>query len=289
MSIRLFDNMVLIAQSRKLEMRDVLSHPLGPLPWALSHGDGTMKKTNKVLLPKHLESKVLPVEKVPHPNATIIDAMGLMNKLHGENRTFSELSDQVFSQILHAGHGSDRIDVVFDVYHSDSIKSAERIQRGSTEGLAFSNILPGHKIKHWRRLLSCTESKNKLTAFLAESWKEQKFQETLGRKCIFLTSSDRCIKLTESGRQSIDYLQSTQEEADTRILLHAKHVAETIPALICITEDTYVFIICLGLCQDVYSNIFIRRGYKSYVRLVDITKLAAALGRDVCTAPLDWL
>ena len=152
---------------------------------------------------------MFPVEEVPHPSATIIDAMGLIHKLHGENRTFSELSDHVFSQMLHAGHGSDRIDVVFDVYHSDSIKSAERIQRGSTEGIAFSNILPGHKIKNWRRLLSCTESKNKLTGFLAESWKEQKFREKLGRKCMFVTFSDRCIKLTENGWQETDYLQST--------------------------------------------------------------------------------
>ena len=103
---------------------------------------------------------------------------------------------------------------------------------------------------------------------------------------MYVTSSDRCIKLTESGWQEIDDLQSTQEEADTRILLHVKHAAETIPALICITEDTDVFIICLGLCQDVNSNIFIRRGSKSSVRLVDITKLAAALDRDVCTALL---
>ena len=91
-----------------------------------------MKKTNKAVLSKHLESKVLPVEEVPHPSATVIDAMGLMNKLHGENRTFSELSDHVFSQMLHAGHRSDRIDVVFDVHHSDTIKSAVRILRGST-------------------------------------------------------------------------------------------------------------------------------------------------------------
>ena len=147
-------------------MRDVLVNPLGPLPWALSNWDGTMKKTNKAVLPKHLESKVLPIEEVPHPSVTIIDAMGLMNKLHGENRTFSELSDHVFPQMLHAARGSDRIDMVFDVYHSDSIKSAERIQRGSTEGIAFCNIMPGHKIENWRRLLSCTESKNKLTVFL---------------------------------------------------------------------------------------------------------------------------
>ena len=119
-----------------------------------------MKKTNKAVLSKHIESKVLPVEEVPHLSATVIDAMGLMNKLHSENRTFSELSDHVFSQMLHAGHGSDIIDVVFDVYDSDSIKSAECIQRGSTEGIAFSNIMPGHKINNWRRCISCTENKN---------------------------------------------------------------------------------------------------------------------------------
>ena len=82
---------------------------------------------------------------------------------------------------------------------------------------------------------------------------------------MFVTSSDRCIKLTESGWQEIDDFQSTQEEADTRTLLQVKHAAETIPALICITADTYVFIICLRLCQDVNSNIFIRRGSKSSV------------------------
>ena len=66
---------------------------------------------------------------------------------------------------------------------------------------------------------------------------------------MFVNSSDRFIKLTESGWQEIDDLQSTQEEVDRRILLHAKHAAETIPALIGITEDTDVFIICLGLHQ----------------------------------------
>ena len=283
---RLFGNMVLIDQSRKLEMSDLLSHHLLPLPWALSNGDGTMMKTNKAVLSKHLESKVVRVEEVPHPSVTIIYAMGLMNKLLGENRTFSELSDRVFSQMLHAGHGSDKIDVVFDVYHSDSIKSAERIQRGSTEGIALINIMPCHTITNWKRLIPCTERKNKLTDFLAESWKEQKFREKLKQKCMFVTSSDRCIKLTESGLQEINDIQSTQEEADTRMLLQAKLAAETTPALICITVDTDVFFICLRLCQDVNSNIFIRRGSKSSVKLVDITKLAASMGRDVYTALL---
>ncbi len=183
-----------------------------------------MKKTNKAVLSKHLESKVLPVEEVPHPSATVIDAMGLMNKLHGENQTFSELSDHVFSQMLHAGHGSDIIDVVFDVYDSDSIKSAECIQRGSTEGTAFSNIMPGHKIKNWMQLISCMRARTNV--FLAESWKGQKIREKLGRKCMFVTSSDRCIKLTESGWQEIDYLQSTQEEAPTLVSCYMSNMLQ---------------------------------------------------------------
>ena len=44
---RLFANMVLVATCRNLDMREVLKHPLGPLPWALSNCGGTLKKTNQ--------------------------------------------------------------------------------------------------------------------------------------------------------------------------------------------------------------------------------------------------
>ena len=138
---------------------------------------------------------MLPVEEVPHPSATIIDAMGLMNKLHGENQTFNELSDQMFSQMLHDGHGSDIIDVVFDVYHSDSIKSAESVQRGSTEGIAFSNIMPGHKIENWGRLLSCTESKNKLTVFPGKAGRNKSFEKS--------SDESACLSLLVIGASSL--------------------------------------------------------------------------------------
>ena len=44
---RWFTNMVLVATCRNLDMREYLKHPLGPLPWALSNCDGTLKKTNQ--------------------------------------------------------------------------------------------------------------------------------------------------------------------------------------------------------------------------------------------------
>ena len=54
---KLFGHMVLVALLRKLSMRDVLKHPLGPIPWSLANTDGTPKKTNKVALARKLESK----------------------------------------------------------------------------------------------------------------------------------------------------------------------------------------------------------------------------------------
>ena len=46
----LFGQMVIIAENRQLHMRDVLCHPLGPLPWALSTVDGSPQKTSKAAL-----------------------------------------------------------------------------------------------------------------------------------------------------------------------------------------------------------------------------------------------
>ena len=44
---KLFGLMLLVASSRKLDMKDVLGHPLGPLPWSLANCDGIIKKDNE--------------------------------------------------------------------------------------------------------------------------------------------------------------------------------------------------------------------------------------------------
>ena len=119
---KLFAHMVLVAESRHLQMSDVLSHPLGPLPWALANGDGTLRKTNKAALARELEKQVLPAENIPMLSATIIDGMSLVQKMKGNDQTFSQLAESALIQILHEGARSERIDVVFDVYREDSIQ-----------------------------------------------------------------------------------------------------------------------------------------------------------------------
>ncbi len=43
----LFGTMVLASKSRDLNIQEVLSHPLGPVPWALTTPEGGLRKTCK--------------------------------------------------------------------------------------------------------------------------------------------------------------------------------------------------------------------------------------------------
>jgi hypothetical protein len=74
----LFGHMILVAESRQLHMSDVLAHPLGPLPWALANGDGSLHKTNRAALARELEKSVAPAYVIPESSKTIIDGMSLV-------------------------------------------------------------------------------------------------------------------------------------------------------------------------------------------------------------------
>ena len=56
--------MLIIAQSRQLHMKDVPSHHLGPLLWALANGDGSLWKTNKAILTRELEKLASSAENI---------------------------------------------------------------------------------------------------------------------------------------------------------------------------------------------------------------------------------
>ena len=53
----LFARLIIIAQSRDLDLREVFSYSLGPVPWPLASGDGSLCKTVKLSLPKVLHPK----------------------------------------------------------------------------------------------------------------------------------------------------------------------------------------------------------------------------------------
>ena len=139
--------MTIVAQIRQIDMRKVFSYPLGPVPWALATSSGSMRKTNKALLAQALEKMSTPVESLAGNIATIVDAMSIVHKVKGNQKTFGELSKEIFSKILTELTERSRIDVVFDVYCNISIKNIERVENTeSSVAPTIKHILPNHKI-----------------------------------------------------------------------------------------------------------------------------------------------
>ena len=133
----LFAKMILIAKSRKeLKMKDVLCHPLGPLPWSLATPDGIPCKMSKAILARELQKDSVYVEVIPSPSATLIDGMALVQKTKEDHKTFGQLATAILNYALRDGHWNDKIVFNFDVYKEDSIKRLK--DSGVNKILVFS-------------------------------------------------------------------------------------------------------------------------------------------------------
>ncbi|MES9883628.1 MAG: hypothetical protein ABW185_22465 [Sedimenticola sp.] len=80
-------------------------------------------------------------------------------------------------------------------------------------------------------------------------------------------------------------LDSTQEEADTRMLLHAKHAGDAGSTGIVIkSPDTDVLMLACHFQQSIPQNMYIHTGTKTRTRYIDIEAVSRKLGPAVCKA-----
>ena len=61
----------------------------------------------------------------------------------------AQIAESLLSMVLNEGTSSDRIDVVFDDYREDSIKSADRENGEEGSGSNFRNLQADHQVKQW--------------------------------------------------------------------------------------------------------------------------------------------
>ena len=129
------------------------------------------------------------------------------------------------------------------------------------------------------------KNKTSLIRFLAVEFKKEKYKEILQRqrKVLFITSEEKCWKITGESVAEVPELASSQEEADTWLLLHASHAAqEGHPAVVVVTEDTDVFDLLLSFCRTMNTIILQKCGSSTRTKLIDITKITTVLGEDTC-------
>ena len=87
----LFGSILYLSLQTKIDMGEVLKYPLTPVPLSLCHVDGSMQKSPKAALMKHLETKV--VSQPPLSiDVTIIDAMFFLHLYQNLPATFGGCS-----------------------------------------------------------------------------------------------------------------------------------------------------------------------------------------------------
>ena len=226
-----FARMVVIAHHRQ---QVALTYPLGPLPWSLATADGAPTNTAKSGLLHILVGKAQPVEVVPESAVWILDGVAILHSMKDVPRTFSSLASYVFQLVKSAAYQDrTRTDLIMDQYPDVSIKNPERERERRGAGISIQiAINHGNQKCHtqWKKYLSDGSNKANLASFLVQEWqKPEYFVRFADFGSLFVTHGMECHKLNagENGIDCnrVDELCAQQEEADTRILLHATHAA----------------------------------------------------------------
>ena len=131
----LFGCLLIAANVRQINLKEVLCYELSSLPFSLAHQDGSLRKTNKSSLAALIEAKVnvcLRLQPFPRDTIYLIDGMALVQVLKSAGSSmFGELASQYFKVITTSLANYKEVHIVLDQYWDASIKAGERARRGS--------------------------------------------------------------------------------------------------------------------------------------------------------------
>ncbi len=116
-------------------------------------------------------------------------------------------------------------------------------------------------LKQWKKFLRQSCNNASLIQFLLNVCKKQKYTDKLVGKCLYVTTLDKCWKITQGCCEEVPALPSQHEEADGRLLLHAAHASrEGFEAVVICADDTDVVIICLAFRDNINASLFQKCG-----------------------------
>lgn len=290
----LFGRLLVAAKNRDINLKEVLSYELCSVPIALAHPDGSLRKTAKSTLMPLLEKDITCSSSLPtsqFPTACLIDAMALIQMVKSAgSATFGELSlkyEEIVTSTIRR-NGCTRVDLIFDQYRSVSIKAGERSKRGESRSLEVhihsgSTPVP----KQWAKFISNPKNKENLAEFLCNSLSEQ-LPASLGpsQKVVLaggFRDGSKTVSLTQGSAAVEPNLRSDHEEADTRLLLHAKHAATTHPRIVIQSPDTDVAVLSIAHFEDLRcQELWFKTGVKDRQRYIPVHAIQSSLGQPLC-------
>jgi hypothetical protein len=150
---------------------------------------------------------------------------------------------------------------------------------------------PQQKVpRQFKKFLSLGKNREALIEFISQHMKAVEGLSTaLGNMEQFVSHRKLChqVSTTSQGEILIEEcaeLYCAHEEADTRLLLHAKHAAAVHDHVIIRSPDTDVFIIMLGHKPAIPAAMYFDTGVGNQRRILDLSRIHETLGADLCDA-----
>lgn len=235
----LFQRLLIIANVRKLDIRNMLTYNLGPLPLSIALPDGSLNKTAKASLLHCIESHVQPSpqDDILPGSVWNIDGMAMVQEMSPRHipTTFGKLAEYLLKQLVNLALSvrSNVIHFVVDTYRNDSIKKVERGRRSIGGSVLTKIYSEEQQVPHqWKKFLACGDNKAELIRFLFQTWRKMP-SAILKNVTVFAAHDEECHEITaENGQiqeRLVPELQCNHEEADTRLFLHCQYAARQQP------------------------------------------------------------
>ena len=255
----LFGSILYLAPQRKIDMREVLTYPLTPVPLSLFHFDGRMNKTPKSTLMKKLEkSSVLNNPKIV--DVVLANGMFFLH-LHSDLPEIFGLARRSILRKLCSSFSSKRIDTVFDKTVTPSIKDKERDIRaqGLDRNTAYEMSGPvQNRPNDFVGALRNNAFKQALIKILVISWENDANANIIQDLQIYATCGYQCFSFKDEGgkfrKVEETFLKCSHEEADSQMLFHAKSINAP-NTLVIRTADRDVSIVTLCNLLKLYQGL----------------------------------
>ena len=219
--------------------------------------------------------------------------MALIQTLHDSAfQTFNDLAECVWKKItmLMGKEGISCVVVVFDRYdHQHSVKDLERQRRGTIQTTRTHIITGQASVPNYRKYLKISGNKAALCSFVSNYITSTGPMRLSSENTVILAggfdNGEEVKRVRKSGIDNLTELYSDQEEADTRLVLHAIHLARSHSRLIVKCDDTDVLVLLIyytskGMFGS--SAVFMHSGHGLKERFIPVCSITQKLGPVLC-------
>ena len=249
--VRMFAQLYIATQVRGGDMDELFSHETRSEPPALAK-NGEIRPGDKAELLTCLKNVSKTTKEMPNVSVAVLEGSVMVNMTKPDKeKTFRSYADNlIVPRIQSELDKYERVDVVFDTYRKDSLKSTTRRKRG--KGIRRKVEENSQPPKDWASFLRIDDNKTELFRFLSEAINNAVSNNS--DHTVVCAFDNKAIVNREFDVSRVS--PCSHEEADTRVFLHIRDMAlQGYTKAMIRTVDTDVLIIaialffCLGLEQ----------------------------------------